>query len=109
MNQTIEKLSPLTEATFYILLSLRKPLHGYGIIKNVDELTGGRLHLAAGTLYGALQNLQKYKCIDLYSVDKSNKKKKEYIITELGAQLLAYEIDRLSMMIEHAKAMEEKR
>jgi DNA-binding PadR family transcriptional regulator len=108
MNKTIQKLSPLTEASFYILLSLRQPLHGYGIIKNVEELTDGRLHLAAGTLYGALQNLQKYKCIDLVSVDESNKKKKEYVISELGTQLLEHEIDRLSKMIEHAKVMEGK-
>ena len=47
----------LTEAVFYILLSLQKPLHGYGIIQNVEELSHGRVKLAAGTLYGALNSL----------------------------------------------------
>ena len=47
----------LTEAVFYILLSLQKPLHGYGIIQNVEQLSGGRVKLAAGTLYGALNSL----------------------------------------------------
>jgi len=108
MNKIIERLSPLTEASFYILLSLRKPMHGYGIIKAVEEMTNGRLHLAAGTLYGALQNLQKYECIELYSFDKANKKKKEYVITDSGTKLLNYEIVRLENMIRHAKGYDMK-
>ena len=47
----------LTEAVFYILLSLDAPLHGYGIMQNVESLSGGRVRLAAGTLYGALATL----------------------------------------------------
>ena len=47
----------LTEAVFYILLSLDTPLHGYGIMQNVEHLSGGRVRLAAGTLYGALATL----------------------------------------------------
>ena len=47
----------LTEAVFYILLSLDAPLHGYGIMQNVERLSGGRVRLAAGTLYGALTTL----------------------------------------------------
>ncbi len=108
MDKIIERLSPLTEASFYILLSLRKPMHGYGIIKAVEEMTNGRLHLAAGTLYGALQNLQKYECIELYSFDKANKKKKEYVITDSGTKLLNYEIVRLENMIRHAKGYDMK-
>ena len=45
---------PLTEAVYYILLSLMEPMHGYGIMQNVETLSGGRVRLAAGTLYGAL-------------------------------------------------------
>ena len=47
----------LTEAVFYILLSLVEPLHGYGIMQNVEKLSGGRVRLAAGTLYGAINTL----------------------------------------------------
>ena len=43
----------LTEAVYYILLSLLSPLHGYGIMQKVESMSGGRLRLAAGTLYGA--------------------------------------------------------
>ena len=41
---------PLTEAGYYILLSLMEPMHGYGIMQNVEALSGGRVRLAAGTL-----------------------------------------------------------
>ena len=57
MNGLIQRNSPLTEATYYILISLTEPLHGYGIMKKVDEMSHGRIRLAAGTLYGALNTL----------------------------------------------------
>lgn len=44
-----DKDTPLTEAVYYILLALRKPNHGYGIIQEVERLTGGRVMLGAGT------------------------------------------------------------
>ena len=44
----------LTEVTFFILLSLYKPKHGYAIMQFIEEKTGGRLSLGAGTLYGAI-------------------------------------------------------
>ena len=47
----------LTEAVYYILLSLDQPLHGYGIMQNIERISGGRVRLAAGTLYGALNSL----------------------------------------------------
>ena len=49
----MERMQPLTDALFYVLLALRQPKHGYGIIQEVQELTNGRLVLGAGTLYGA--------------------------------------------------------
>ena len=47
----------LTEAVYYILLSLMEPMHGYGIMQNVEQLSGGRVRLAPGTLYGAINTL----------------------------------------------------
>lgn len=49
----------LTESTYYILLSLYHPQHGYGIMQQTEQLSGGRVHLAAGTLYGALNSCAK--------------------------------------------------
>lgn len=49
----------LTEVTFYILLALCEPRHGYAVMQFAAERTGGRLELGAGTLYGALGTLEK--------------------------------------------------
>ncbi|MBR4036650.1 MAG: helix-turn-helix transcriptional regulator, partial [Oscillospiraceae bacterium] len=87
-NQT----TPLTEAVYYILLSVTNPLHGYGIIQNVKELSGGRLVLAAGTLYGAINNLLAKGWITVAGEDE---RKKEYIITESGKATLEKELNRL--------------
>ena len=57
------KHEPLSESSFYILLSLSGPLHGYGIIKNVESLSEKRIRLGAGTLYGALGKMVKKKWI----------------------------------------------
>ena len=103
----MEKNIPLTEANFYILLAVRKPSHGYGIIQEVSEMTNNRVVLGAGTLYGALQNLEKKKMIEIYSADEGSRKKKEYIITELGKQAFFSETERLTELLNNAKKMEE--
>lgn len=103
-----EKDLPLTEAVYYILLALRKPNHGYGITQEVEELTGGRVTLGAGTLYGAIQTLQKKGWIDIHSVDTESRKKKEYIITEEGREVFEAERKRLQELLDNAKLMEGK-
>jgi len=103
-----EKDLPLTEAVYYILLALRRPNHGYGITQEVEELTGGRVSLGAGTLYGAIQTLQKKGWIDIYSVDTESRKKKEYIITDAGREVFEAERDRLAELLNNAKLMEGK-
>ncbi len=101
-----ERDLPLTEAVYYILLALRKPNHGYGITQEVEELTGGRVALGAGTLYGAIQTLQKKGWIDIYSVDTESRKKKEYIITDAGREVFEAERERLQELLDNAKLME---
>lgn len=98
-----EKQGAMTEAVYYILLSLRTPNHGYGVIQNVLELTGGRLELGAGTLYGAINTLLERGWIRLYSEDKRSRKKKQYIITECGDYALQQEIKRLEELLENGK------
>lgn len=84
----------LTEATYYILLSLYSPQHGYGIMQQTDEMSHGRVRLAAGTLYGALTTLcDKGWIIQLPVLDGS--RKKEYKLTERGVQVLRQEVERL--------------
>ena len=88
----------LTEAVYYILLSLHKPLHGYGIMQNVAELSGGRVNLAAGTLYGALDTMCKKGWICELPGEK-NSRKKQYEITALGKEILENEILRLRELL----------
>ena len=98
--------SPLTEAFFYILLALRRPNHGYGIIQEVEQLTDGRVALGLGTLYGAIQTLQKRGWIQIYSVDTESRKKKEYVITGEGREVFAAEMARLKELLENGQLME---
>lgn len=92
----------LTEAVFYILLSLQKPLHGYGIIQNVEELSHGRVKLAAGTLYGALNSLVEKGWIDALP-ENPESRKKEYVITPSGLNVLKEELARLSELVDNGK------
>lgn len=89
----------LTEVTLYILLALYNPNHGYGIMQFVEEKTNGRLILGAGTLYGAINTLVDKKWIQLVSEEK---KKKNYLITELGKELVSKELKRLNDVLELA-------
>ena len=95
--------TPITESTYYILLSVLKPNHGYGIIQKVEELTNGRVILGPGTLYGALNTLLEKRWIKLYSEEKSSRKKKEYLITNVGREVLIEEIDRLEELIKNGR------
>jgi len=87
----------LTEAVYYILISLKEPMHGYGIMKNVLELSNGRVNLAAGTLYGAINTMIEKKWISATSNDML--RKKEYQITDLGVSVLESEIERLRELL----------
>ncbi len=96
-------ISPITESTYYILLALLKPNHGYGVIQKVSELTNERVVLGAGTLYGAINNLLDKGLIILYSEDKESRKKKQYVITAKGKDILQNEIKRLEELISNGK------
>ena len=102
----MDKNLPLTEALFYILLAVRKPNHGYGITQEVEELTGGRVTLGPGTLYGAIQSLVKKDWIRIYSEDTESRKKKEYIITDEGRAVFEAEKARLMELVKNAALME---
>lgn len=102
----MDKNMPLTEALFYILLAVRKPNHGYGIIQEVEELTKGRVVLGPGTLYGAIQSLVKKDWIRIYSEDTESRKKKEYLITDAGKAAFEEERTRLQELLKNAELME---
>src|SRR5699024_1757927 len=86
------KLLPLSETMHYILLALREPLHGYAVMQKIEQLSNGTVVLAAGTLYGAIENLNKHGWIE--PVGKSGRRK-IYKITEEGRAVLKMEQERL--------------
>ena len=94
----------LTEAVYYILLSLLEARHGYGIMQNAEELSHGRVKLAAGTLYGAINILLEKGWITALPGEK-NSRKKEYIITDAGRQTLLRELARLEELVNNGKAL----
>lgn len=102
----MEKQAPLTEALFYILLAVKKPNHGYGIIQYIEEITDHRLILGPGTLYGALQTLVKKNWIEIYHEDTGSRKKKQYIITDAGKKAFEEERLRLEELLKNAKLMD---
>ncbi len=83
----------LTEVTFAILLALYEPRHGYAIMRRLEEQTEGRLSLGAGTLYGALNTLEKKGWIA--PCNTAEDRKKEYLITPLGKEVAEQELKRL--------------
>ena len=97
----------LTEAVYYILLSLLSPRHGYGIMQNAEALSGGRVKLAAGTLYGAINSLLEKGWIMALPGEKDSRKK-EYVITEDGKTVLKAELLRLQELVENGKRMMEE-
>ena len=88
----------LTEATYFILLSLVEPRHGYGIMQQAEVLSAGRVRLAAGTLYGALSSLCDKEWIRLLPVTEGSRKK-EYMLTEKGFHVLHNELARLRELV----------
>ncbi len=88
----------LTEAVYYILLSLIQPMHGYGIMQKVEALSSGRVRLAAGTLYGALSTLLERGWIIALPGTKEDRKK-EYQITPTGRAAVEAELARLRELI----------
>ena len=88
----------LTEVTFFILLALYRPKHGYAIMQFIEEKTGGRLVLGAGTLYGALDTLQKRRWIEP-APGAGSGRKKEYRLTGAGRDAVRVELDRLRELV----------
>ncbi len=103
MEGNIDKIV-LTEAVYYILLSIYTPMHGYGIMQNVSELSNGRVNLGPGTLYGAINTLLEKKWIVPLTEDL-NSRKKEYLITDLGKEIVKNEIVRLEELVKNGKKM----
>jgi DNA-binding PadR family transcriptional regulator len=92
---TIEKYLPLSETTYYILLMLVEPLHGYAVMQEVEAMTEGTVIIGPGTLYGAFSTLEKEGLIAMVGREK---RRKFYALTDRGKAVLSCQIKRLEMM-----------
>ena len=103
MDAHIKKVYvPMTETGFYILLCLREPNHGYGIVQKVKELTEGDIVLSPGTMYGSLSKMEKDGLIRFIGEEE---KRKIYQITELGTEVLDIELRRIERLYRNMKEM----
>ena len=91
---------PMTETGFYILLCLRSPNHGYGIVQKVKEITDNEVILGPGTIYGSLSKMEKDGLIQFVCEED---KRKIYQITDLGTEVLELELKRIRRLYRNAQ------
>ena len=105
MTKEVDQYLPLTESTFFILLSLSGgKKHGYAIMKDVEQLSNGRLSLGTGTLYGALGRLLDQNWIERIEEQKpTGRQRKVYTLSELGRRILSAETSRLQAQLSAAQ------
>ncbi len=97
----MKSMEPLTESYFYILLCLyEQPRHGYGIMRMTEELSGGRVKIGSGTMYGATSSMLKKGWIEECPADEE--RRRMYRLTDGGREILEAEIKRLQQLIASA-------
>ncbi len=94
---------PMTETGFYILLCLQQPMHGYGIVQQVEQLTDGEIRLSPGTMYGTLSKMEKDQLIQFV---REEEKRKIYCITQLGREVLQLEMRRIERLFRNVKEVQ---
>ena len=92
-----DKNLPLTETVYYILLALVEPAHGYVIMQKIEEFSNGQVRLAAGTLYGAIENLLKKGFIE--AIPSDDTRRKVYAITQAGNHVLCADYQRMNHLV----------
>ena len=101
MEEKLRKIYvPMTESGFYILFCLQTPQHGYGISQQVKAITGGEVTIGAGTMYGTLSKMEQDGLIRLIGEED---KRKLYLITELGREILAIELRRIERLYKNSR------
>ena len=101
MDSHIRKVYvPMTETSFYILYCLQNEMHGYGIVEKVKNLTEGEIVISPGTMYGSLSKMEKDGLIEFV---REEEKRKIYIITDLGKEVLNLEYRRIKRLYKIVK------
>ena len=103
MRHVVIDTKPLSEPVILILTSLAsEPKHGYALLKDIERLSGGRIQLSTGTLYGAIRRLLDDEWIERFEQDDTSRDKQAYCLTAKGRALLRSEIARLRHLLEAA-------
>lgn len=101
MQERIKRVYiPMTETGFYILFCLQEEMHGYNIGQQVKEMTGGEISISPGTMYGTLSKMEKDGLIRFV---REEEKRKIYVITELGMQILKIEKKRIERLYRNSR------
>ena len=111
MDWKLRKILPLTETTLYILISLIRPRHGYGIMQYVAAISADEVKLGPGTLYGALNTLLKQGLIERLGElegEEGGERRKIYGLTASGRRAVDIERRRLEKLSGHARAATEE-
>jgi DNA-binding PadR family transcriptional regulator len=103
-DSQVQSLLPLTHLTYHVLLVLAgTKLHGYGIIKEVYERTGGAMDLETGTLYAAIKRLRDDGLIEVAEApadaESADSRRRYYQLTDFGGDVLAAESERLAALV----------
>ena len=98
MRDDTKKYLPLTESTYYIMLTLVKPLHGYAVMQRIEEISKGTVKVGPGTLYGAFTSLEKEGLIVKV---KEEDRRKSYVLTPKGKKVLMNQLKRLEIMTQN--------
>lgn len=89
----------MTEPVFLILASLAdQPRHGYALLQDIHRISGGRVALSTGTLYGALRRLLEEGLIERFEQEDTSREKQAYRLTATGRAQLRQELDRLRLL-----------
>lgn len=91
---------PMTETGFYILFCLQEEMHGYNIVQRVKAITNEEVIISPGTMYGSLSKMEKDGLIRFL---REEEKRKIYIATELGLEILKIEINRIERLYKNSK------
>ncbi len=102
LEKARERYIPMSETMFYVLLSLREPQHGYAIMQHVKQLTKGRINLGAGTVYSSLGKLEGD---GLIKAVREEERRKIYIITPVGSEILREEAARIAELHKNSEEL----
>jgi DNA-binding PadR family transcriptional regulator len=103
MRHVVEQVTPeprsLTEPVLLILMSLaEQPRHGYALLKDIETVSGGRVRMSTGTLFGAIRRLLDDRWIERFEQDDTARQKQAYRLTALGRRQLQMELERMKKL-----------